>query len=249
MGTRVHKVIGYGLDDVNNTTGKFDISEDDRFNPEGFFCLEEKVREERFLLKEFAIQLNLVIANNDWSDTFPLRLLLHDIEEGRFTFENFDFLMTWNPEFGMSNVCVFNQHGRQSDSFRYDNLIDYYEETINHKQENHVLLLNRPIYPNIKWVDTRTTPPKWLDREGEMTFDVIQKATEDEVEGRHEFTLTQEQKNKLARDVGFDTVTDLLDNVAPMIPEDLVEIIRYLKVFNDPSTIYTLKPMIYTYWG
>lgn len=237
MGIRVHKVIGYGLDDVVGDS----FSEDPRFDPEGFFALDGfEEQEEKFPMKEFAVRLDLTIANStEW--TFHLKLLNNNIRDGEFN--DFYNVLVYDPEYGLPNVCVFIPPTANRNNRRRDDTLDWYEETINHHQQNHYLLLNRPIYPDVLWVDLRQSPPKPADR----LVDRLRSQFDSPDWIKMGFSL--ETEDNMARNVGFESKQDLMDNVVPMVPEDLVEVLKFLKVFKDPATIYRLKPMIYTYWG
>ena len=159
MGIRIHKVIGYGLNDLSLEGYTGDLSLDSRFNPEGYFCLNYEDREKKFSLKEFRVQLQIMGSASGLDNIF-YRLLDREIEEKKF---DFDDLFVWDDEGGLANVCVFIPPGHKEQWSSFDGQIEYYEETVLHGQQPHVLLVDRPLYPYVNYFDIRTNPPTVVD--------------------------------------------------------------------------------------
>ena len=240
MGIRVHKVIGYGFDDLTIKTGQFDICLDSRFNPDGYSCASYEDREKKWPMEEFQVQLKTMAANtNDW-DSINYALLNQCIDRGDFI--DFDYLMTWDTEGGLPNVCVFVPPGNSERWCQNDGQIDYYEETIRNNQEPHVLLINRTIYPYDVYVDLRDNPPSRVKDRLYRDAKFMPLNTDDQ-------EMITKFRDVVVEDMGFDTWEELDKTIVPMVPSELIAALIYLKVFKDPMDAYHLKPMIYTYWG
>jgi len=241
MGIRVRKVIGYGFDDLN--VEEFELNTDERFNPEGYFCLDWEDREEAFPMKEFQVQLKIMAADGNDDDRINYALLNQTIDRGDFT--DFLDLIAFDPEFGSSNVCVFVPPGNSKRWCQNDSQIDYYEETVRNRQQSHVLHIDRPLYPYESWVDLRNNPPTRLTG---LTDSLHRQArfahlNTDDLDMQMNFRKLALEK------LEFTSWPDLENTIVPIIPPELVVALTYLKVFNDPSTIHRLKPMIYTFWS
>lgn len=236
--------MGYGLVDLAIEQNDFDLGKDSRINPDGYFALlqedEERAKEE-YPLESFYVQLSLICSNEDFARCFGLHLLKRAIEEKKFVADDLYRIYTWDPEYGDPSVILFTPPTESSrDWHRYDDIMDYMEETA--KNEGacpHADLLGRPIYPYDAWIDLRdpsATPDDLMVRTANMfrfNGDLIKNT----------------DAYKIKEKFGFDSVQEMLDNIVPIIPDELVELLRYLKVFKDPNTIYQLRPMIYTYWS
>lgn len=228
MGIRIHKSIGYGLSDVQ--ASNYDIH-DERFNLEdGYF----KDRNEN----DFTIQglKNYIQEQHDKEKNDAgysmLTFELLKLEENEW-YDIHQFV-SHNGEFGLPEVLMFQPP--MKDWSRYDDIIDYIEDE---KQENKVRLLNRAIYPYEFWINKDT---------GKSTF---------EVEGRNYHYLHIRQAinfgfeydpDKL-KEAGFDSMEDADQKIVPGIPDFIICLCKYLKIFKDDKNIFDLKPMVYSFWG
>lgn len=229
MGIRIHKVLGYGLTDIYYDN----IADDPRFNPYGFFISEQN--EKDFPIKQFYVELELI--TRDSSAPFDLFLLKQQIKQKELT--DFHGVMVHDPEFGLKSVCVFIPPTEIDNWHRYDNIIDYIEACNNANGFNHVQKLSKPIYPYDAYMDTRTFPPKPVDRIMRELRVMVNNPK-----------ITKWVSNdKITEMYGFKSVEDFKAKVVPLVPRELVETLRFLKIFRDPNTIYSLRPMIYTYWS
>lgn len=242
MGIRINKVIGYGFDDLTIKQDQYDLSLDKRFNPEGYFCTSYEDREEKWSLEELQIQLQ--IMSNDRNDTNWINYLLlgGSIKDQKFDFDN---LFIFDPEFGIPSVCLFIPPGNYDSWREYDRMVDYYEECAKEEGSiSRVVHVDRALYPYESWVDLRTDPPTRLDDKQWGWFSLA-KWNSDHLneQDRQNLQLTA------AKELNFDSYEDMNKLITPIIPPELVVVLRYLKVFNNPKDIHTLKPMIYTYWS
>lgn len=53
---------------------------------------------------------------------------------------------------------------------------------------------------------------------------------------------------ELASELGFGTVADAISYVAPVVPSIIERMAAYLNLFSDRRVVYSLRPMVYTYW-
>lgn len=223
MGIRVHKVIGYGLDDVQ--TDGFEIT-DPRFNLLGWALADWENRENTWTLdgfqnyaKHYLEMYGLfeeILEKPDWPWRFPW---VHH-----------------NTEFGLPNVFLI-QSACSSRHFRYDDTIDYHEETALYQQANRVAHIPWGVWPyNGSFMDRRTGERVRFGSDLMRCLDPG-------------FTIDKEVLNRLAKKCGFLDADDARINLGPIIPEEIELMCRWLCLFNDESTIWQLKPMLYVYWS
>ena len=247
MGIRVRKVIGYGFDDLNIKEGEFDLCLDKRFNPEGYFCSDWEERNEKWTMEEFQVQLKIMASNSlkkDW-DSMNYAMLDHAIAKGDFS--DFDDLIAFDPEFGSSNVCVFVPPGSSQRWCQNDSQVDYYEETVRNRQTSHVLHVDRPLYPYESWVDLRNDPPTRLESIADALHRQAHFAHLNV--DPHDQGMIADLRKAAMDELGFESWKELEKSIVPIIPPELLVTLKYLKVFNNPSDAYRLKPMIYTFWS
>jgi hypothetical protein len=253
MGIRIHKVLGYGLTDVQYDTDNWKMV-DPRFNKKGFMALgcEEQEEEftnegfDKFLAEEAKKEKE---CDKDNRGMASLQILKHlreeetkDLERVKYTDKDIFNKVIYDPEFGSSEVVVFQPVVFGNDWQRYDDTIDYYDPA-NHPctggPENGVILIDRAIYP-FEWLwDVRTNPPTSLTSVEYQMYNMTRSGTE------HAPKIAQ----TLADDMNFDSVEELHDKVRPIIPEELIILLKYLKIFEKEEYIYDLKPMLYSYWA
>ena len=230
MGIRIHKVLGYGLDDVKydkekwkiddhriNTKAAFiggDDKEDDysKYTSEGYI---EWLKENATGKFHFDIALNLKSRQDQ----------IHDC-------------IHYDPEYGESNVLVFRPLSCP-DWSRYDDSIDYAQSAYLSEQVcgNSVGLINEGLYPWIgEYMDKRTG--ETLDKKIMWWI----RSKNDNADDIHHL-------DALAECFGFKDHKEALENVRPTIPEPIIDLCRYLNIFNDEKYIRQLRPMIYTYWS
>jgi len=234
MGIRIHKMIGYGLQDIANED--YEIT-DSRINPDGWLGERD---EDKFNLEGFSNHINETLAtmDEDHIDHFSLMLLqrtLKDMREYEFYHSVF-----YDSEYGNPNVLLFIPPGCKHWS-RYDDMIDYYDP-VNSNDDgivNSVIPINRTLYPYESWINIKEMPPKRIVGEEWQALYFY----------RNMVRENQDLRNKLARDLGLENEEEIKTYIVPIIPVELVELIKYLKIFTNERHIYELRPMIYGYWG
>lgn len=247
MGIRISKSLGYGLTDLQvDNFGS--ITEDPRINSNGFFGCE--YGEDRYSVDGFFRYLKHFYDSLDDKskhDYLGVGFLLKDYEEGKFVRADiFDFY-DYDSEYGLSNVINFIPPGCADTFTRYDDSIDYYQEMITTSQlDASAHPIPSPIYPWLSWCDCRVTPPKRFTGASESLILRYIRARNDKSGklGSRELSYLEEFA---VRELGFENAEHLKKNVRPVVPEELVLLVKYLEVFNNEEDIYTLSPLLYSH--
>ena len=242
MGIRINKVLGYGLTDVK-TTGKYnEILDDPRLNPKGYFAMHTEDQEEKFTDAGFDAFLD---ENKEDPDDIvnDLSVLRHlrdrEREENTHNYRTgISHRLIYDSEFGLPNVMVFQPPVFGSDWSRYDDIIDYYDPQQQAEDGGCGLgyhMINRAIYPFESFCDHRENPPAVL-KGNDWHHYIDAKNSERMVE----YAL---------KELGFETEEEMHQMIHPMIPKELIALLKYCKVFAKDEYIYQLRPMIYWYWS
>jgi len=237
MGIRIHKAIGYGLTNVIADKENWDLRTDPRFNPEGYLF-----KEENFNLEGFSKYIDKRIEELVEGDErpFDLQLLKNQIEDGGV--EELYRAVIYDMEFGSSNVILFIPPSSVKSWTRYDDMIDYYDPG-NRSEDGgiieSVIKIDRPLWPWESWINIKTFPPVQLTGMQNQLFNAVRNL------GYENLTKPEQALDE----IGVDSVKELKTCIVPLIPNELIEMIKYLKIFVDDKCIYQLRPMIYGYWG
>lgn len=248
MGIRVNKVLGYGLTDVK--TEGYEIV-DERIDPLGF-AMSRDYEEEIWSLEGFRHYWKCH-DHEELSDRFLFEMMMRDYEAGRMR-------GTWRPpelchcvehdaEFGDPKILLITPPSMHSSWHRYDDDIDYHEETECHNQNRRYVEMPWGIYP---WNGIFMKPDgtRWTQENGGGLVLEFMRSHGRIV--REDFVLPVKKeiefREQLARRLGFVNFVEALDNVLPLVPEEVQQLCRYLNLFNDDETIYHLRPMLYVYW-
>jgi hypothetical protein len=162
MGVRVTKAVGYGLTDVIMDGSRID---DPRFHSERW----KKCREQSYELEDADQQLfleerrdKLIAAFSEVNNikdsehaacqyTLEVECAFQDIERARergYYCEPRSVI--GDSEFGIPGVVLFIPLNRGA-WHRYNDTLDWIEETASHNQANRLVFLKRPPYPNDQW--------------------------------------------------------------------------------------------------
>jgi hypothetical protein len=247
MGIRIKKMLGYGLTDV-----KYDKEEDkiidDRFNPLGYLLSDWEDQEE-------------IWTRDGWIKFADNHIEEYDLHMHNRFFNNFKPLKSWEPydsivydeEFGDEKVFLIipPEHAYRTGEgwIRNDNIIDYHEEYILNKDggapRHH--FVDGGIWPYQSSYDNKKTG-KRLDRNAhEWRYD-YRLVNKDLIDFRTIHMMWQ-FLDKFAKKMGFDGYLDAEENIVPMIPGEVKAFCEWLNLFNDESTIWELKPLLYIYWS
>jgi hypothetical protein len=220
MGIRIHKKIGYGLVDVK--TKKYNIV-DTRFNMKDGYFSKDVYDQEEYNFDEFRKHIDNILKKDN-----SISMLLGQLPKKNL---NFYDVITHNAEYGLSKVVLFQPFYK--DWSRYDNIIDYMEVT---ESIPTVKPLNRCIYPFESYINLNTGLP-YIEINNNKLYchDILRDA--------------KFYGSSFIKEIGFSNIKELKNNIVPIVPEIIKEYCKWLKVFNDDSTILTLKPLVYTYWS
>lgn len=235
MGIRIHKFLGYGLTDVRTSGYKL---ADDRFNPDSPVFKYEFPE-----LQEYLEWLEHNVAE----DEIDLdRMFVNEVLKGERKARYLDDTFAFNTEFGKSNVMAF-QPLMTSDWSRYDDTIDWIEESeVRTGQRNKVVRLRHGIYPwNGLYMDARTG--ERLPHEI-MNWIRLQSRVRDQKRKGKDLPIPT-ALDEAAKQAGLKDNDEAEAVVAPVIPNDIRNIVNFLKVFKDPNGYLTLRPLLYTYWS
>jgi hypothetical protein len=263
MGIRVHKDLGYGVDNIKYKKEKHSASMDDpRIDREKFCDLREKasdlegakllrwVEKEKEGLLDFHIKHNpFRIENPKEHVEFDIKMIRHQFERMAKDKKHTDLGrgIVYEDEFGLPNVLLFTPI-TCPEWRRYDDIIDYCEET--YKKDdgcvaNYKFLRSSGIYPwNGRMVRFRDPKPGVL-KEGAKKDDLrfIDASTYSQLVGYWDPKLEPLAKG--------DALKHFQEDYRPAFPIDLMMLLWFMKdAFKDvDSFVNELRPMIYVHWG
>lgn len=238
MGIRVHKVLGYGLTDVE--CENYRIS-DARFNPASKF-----LDDERWEMKpdEYLDWLKARTEEREKAsdfDAFNIDVyLLKEGTEKRDRLYMSDVFIH-QREYGLPSVVLLKPLSFE-DWRRYDDAIDYVEETYlrpdEERQINWVKELPHGIYPYSGiYMDRRT---------GERLKDPLETLWR-----RRYFSpnVTDETREDIAMAMGCATFEEADKTFGPLVPVEIRDLVEWGELFTDDTVWRQLRPMLYTYWS
>jgi hypothetical protein len=252
MGVRIHKVLGYGLIDVK--PDKYDILGDSRFNPDGYFGIDQELANEEdftqekyieYLQKQKAIFEEQCEKNENpenlsckYEATMDLAIDSHFFQRLKLQGKTWDIskCFAYQSEYGMPNVmcvvgsCFCESHNRYADD------IDYYEERIKKPESiNYYNVLPQGIYPyEGLYFNKNTGEELHCDIAGYFYLKEVERFERAEI---------------IAKSFGFDNGKHLEESVKPVIPDPIKAICKFAKIFKDDKTILDLIPILYVYWA
>lgn len=235
MGIRIHKCLGYGLNDIKTKKGKI---VDERFNlVDGYFASGDT--EEDFKFEDFKTYLkNLDDKMRKEKKSSMIALDIMTLKESN-KFYDFYNVIHYENEYGLKNVLLIQPFHK--DWSRYDDMMDYIENPT----KNRVKILDRALYPYLSFTNKQT----------KLNHMVVDDYNIDCIEIKRNMNYLIEQKaskkrkDELAKEYGFTSFKEMNETIVPSKPEILFEICKFTKMFKDINTVYDLKPMIYEWWS
>lgn len=232
MGTRIHKVIGYGLEKI---TGY----DDPIFNPLGAFGSIRELddfymeSEEIYTLEGFK-----AFSKNYYPSTNYITCGLKDKDW------NFWGLFHYDLEFSEITPFVIVSPGYK-DWFRFDNIIDYVEENRG-IDGNRLEKLQQGIWPfdymhqNEKGerLNSDYSCAWWRSYNNVLDGYILQERIQWEIS----------YQDRLSKKLGFSSFHDAKDKITPYVPDIIRAFCDYTNLFNEKETVNLLRPMIYVYW-
>lgn len=243
----IHKMIGYGLVDVKT---KKDALADSRFNPKGImFNLDDP----KWTLEGYAdwllaraAKIAATMENNrdaKWRHQEHIaeaKTVERFVEANRHLPYSIHPFFKFDAECGLDNVWCVVPVGYCKEWFRYDDTIDYHEETWckgRTRQGNRVKVMEHGIFPfNCEWCDSRTG--RRLDGDLSRFFRSMAKKKD----------TSPSALRGMAVDMGFKNRSEAIKYSKPLVPFCIEALCEYTEVFKDPKTIHQLNPMLYVYW-
>ena len=238
MGIRLHKFLGYGLTDVK--TEGYEIT-DDRLNKESWvFTYEEDPTLDDYF---------------QWLDTRPYQVTLDTLsknmlDEMELKHRRPRDAFAWEPEFGLPNVLAI-QPVTAAKWSRHDDTIDYTEEVWLRDRdcEPRVEVVAGGLWPHLGYMDKRTG--KLLDDRSIIPW--VRFRNRKRGGGKYGPEEDTERvahvEDELARMAGLADNQDALENVIPMVPQEIRDIIQFSKVFTSEDIWTQLRPILYVYWA
>jgi len=231
MGIRIHKFLGYGLNDVR--TGEDHKVVDPRINPDSPFF--------NYELPSLSSYKDWLEENSDPEERSNLdSWYLNDPSAGgprRRT--NLDSCFAWSPEFGIPSVLAI-QPVSAPDWSRQDDAIDYAEEIYVMKTENlepRVHALPHGIHPySASYIDSRT---------GEKLNNRVMWWVRAVSDG----TRYDGELDSLAADCGFKNHQEAEKYIAPFVPTEIRNLARFANLFTKEDGWLDLRPLLYVYWS
>lgn len=236
MGIRIHRILGFGLTDVKSkgtriADPRFDMESaalrheyEDQFSRKNFIKFLKS--EQKQLSEHNRLFLNLALDQIGKNKRFdPLRCLVHD------------------GEYGLRRVFVSVIPSSFDSHYRYDDMLDYYMDERKSGPCNHVKLLHGNIYPYCAYIDSRTGEQV----PDELAFPFIRLVNDVDKKDRRYSDAAGEMCDLFRK--RLDENFDPFHHLAPEKPIDLICLLKFCKVFVEDATIWSLRPMVYTYWG
>lgn len=249
MGIRINKRIGYAINGLDYNKEDCCLT-DKRINPLGYLGREtdHEDREETWTVDGY---LKFCKSRmNRWE--FSLLQLGNERTKSRS--EIYD-LIECDQEFDMPDVIMLSVLG-YNDWHRHDDIIDYVEHNQVHRGAiNTITFLDSAIWPYEGYIDSETGEELGM-RNGNVTNEKYQLVKEMWFSYRSAQFKNQKEKNRklheelansYASRMGM-SLEEALERYTPYIPTPIVLLAKYLCLFEDESTIWKLRPAIYTYW-
>ena len=223
MGIRVHKMVGYGLTDVEEN--------DERINWDS---------------KVLKYAMHNEQHTHDYIEYYKAKhdsVCLDDIyireivKKGERIPRIQDAFQYAGGDFGMDNVFVVRPL-TMTDWCRYDDTLDWIEETTGYDQQDRVQILADGPFPyNGLHMDARTGKRvkgdvNWWSRVSENP----------------EYKDREDVLDSLAELFGM-SHNEAKNNLVPFVPEDIRYLCEFAEVFTTDDVFRQLRPMIYTWWA
>lgn len=251
MGIRVHKIVGYALTDVQYE--KYNIT-DERIDPLGYLCADCEEQEDIWTLDGFLTYLENYSKDTAFQASWLRRAQEERRVQGVRKLTGLYELVSWDSEFGEGNVLCIQDPWMYPTYTRYDDTIDWHEETQFHKQRNRVVPLEINPYPHSwEYRLLQDGLPITLDFDQKRILEFFMRvecdAKDGDIVSNNCVRGYIDLQNSLAKKLGYKNLDEVRFNVIPYIPDTVAALCKYLLLFNDEETIWTLKPIIYIYWG
>jgi len=256
MGIRVHKSMGYGIDDLKFGKKDYKIV-DPRIHQEKFNELHEKsyeygwvkflkwMEDEKPHIMDFYKRVSPSRGSDDAMYGMDWKLATHLLEGQSKEKDSWDLgsSVIWDSEYGIGKIMLFVPPGHRNWA-RYDDTLDYYRETLTGKSRNWYKMLNTGIYPYLGWLRYREAPPGvWKDKADEKKNKFLDPAAYSQLVGWWDKKVPAIAKG--------DALKHFLNDYRPVIPLELHMALWFFRdaFVNVDEFTNSLRPMMYVHWG
>ena len=232
MGIRIHKVLGYGLNNLKNKDPRIQPDFFDRWGEHGYDGT-DFIKWLKANKKPAKVMLSTVLGVE------PFRVgsgmwACSDIEL------NTGSLIHCDQEYGMSKVMVLSSI-ETKDWYRYDNIIDYIESS---PQAKCIDLFKTRKQTGIYPYEGMTLIPGRRNIAKELGL-----CKTNSMSGGTYNQLVGNWSKKLPPINDSGLLTHLKNDWVPQIPEAILLFTLYARIFREPLMAYQLRPLLYTWWG
>lgn len=234
MGLRINKILGYGLSNVKSKNMELvdkRLTRDfiENIN-EGFDDFPKWLSDNK---KEATVMLTSLLGMDAASANFHTQILTNGV------YKDLDSdIVNYDPEFGLRNVMVLTSPEDKSWS-RRDDIIDYIENSEKF-EPNWIDLFKEKKRCGIYPYDMMTLIPGRKN--------LLPSPNKGMLSPQEYKMLTGKYKGKpICKDKVL--LKHLKEDWVPKIPESILLFSLYAKMFVNPTDVYQLRPMIYTYWS
>jgi len=252
MGIRIHKAIGYGLNDLQNGF------EDPRLNNDWIEEVYESDFEDfkKFLeSKDKCIEILKDVFLDEQSKWHygDIELFLNSMNRMRRQPFPSDFL-DFDGEVN-DNWILFYPAGNISGGIfgewkRFDDTIDYYENRV-YKKELDSIIIDLSEYGTLgiyPYNHGMYLKPGKENKLGKFKS-LLSEHNKNYLEGQYYNMLVGDWDIKQDPRADEETVKHLREDWHPLIPTSIKLFIYYFKIFKDTNTVYDLKPLLCQWWA
>ncbi len=239
MGLRIHKAMGFGLSNLQSKDYRF---VDSRLAPDGFLMVGYEDREEFTLPGHVEWLRNKILgtpedrnpdlAGQSLLDRCKFELLM--LEQAT-VLPSVDECVVEAVEFGLPDTVLIVPPLYVKDWTRYSDDIDYYVECV--RDDAGPARIDRPKYGIFPYEGC------FMDRRDGRRLKSDANLFKLEPRNHHY------QWDEIAKCLGFADEQEARANVAVAVPDCVLLLCEYLRLFKDPDTARYLEPMVYTYWA
>lgn len=259
MGLRIHKALGWGIDNVTvdgNDGDNYKVI-DARFNPSSVvFSYEnhDHFTDEAYLahIEEVKGEATIESILKDTEGLFISKFMVEEMIKSSLPAQHQHMVldgMIHQPLGNGKSVVLIVPPGHLDKWSHNDSPVDYYESVADSVFGGSfaptVKKLSVTPYPYSGVMDANTGEK--LDGSATRAFfkitDAYRRASEDDLKGLSELTLAVAQK------LGFGSVDDAITNIVPYVPGDVRDLAVWTDLFADESAWKDLRPMVITYWA
>lgn len=257
MGLRIHKALGWGVDDVVVSSNDKDTSRvtDPRFNPSSVVFSDEdrdNYTDAAYLahIEEVMGEATIESIMNDTEGLFVSKFMVEEMiksnPQHRGKYMVMDG-MIYQPLGHQKAAIVIIPPGNSDSWLQYDSPVDHYESLVD--SGNSVMPTVKKLsvtpYPYSGVMNAKTGEK--IDGPIIRTFtkitNLLLTATEDERKGLPELGLA------IAKKMGFESLDDATRTIIPYVPGDVRDFARWTGLFADDNAWKDLRPMVFTYWA